>query len=99
MIVKVRGTGGQESWRYYDEAVEVQSVVAPRDTEEKITQDQFLAADRNEFFFAETLVSGGKAESQMVCVSFVSRGEFFHVYANTPVYLLNDDGKTIDRLF
>lgn len=91
MILKVRGTGEQESWRFYDGISEVQTSVGPRADYSGLGSHPDV---QEEWFEIDT-----PAPVLFVFVAFLDKdGNPRHVIANTEVFLMNDNGRTIERL-
>jgi hypothetical protein len=96
MIIKVKGTGNTESWRFYDGASEVQSHVGLRS---KFNSDDTPDEVTVEWFERGIVPVDDPVDKQMVLVAFRDKDNNpRHIIADTTIYLMNDDGKTIERL-
>ena len=98
MIIKVRGTGEENSWRFY-EAHEVQWSEC---TYKKLC-DELPVLEDNGDVHCEILLT---VDAHTMLDTYVlARIAFYdqdncarHLYTMTTAYLLNDEGKTVDRI-
>jgi len=101
MIIKTKSLTG--SWRFYDSAREVQSAVVGKD---KIPVIGSLPEDQQggvgfaeENVFYENMVTFPLANKTYLMISFFDHDYKARVlYVEDETYLLNDSGKTIERV-
>jgi hypothetical protein len=93
MIIKVHSTGNNDSWRYYDNAKEVQFVTYDS------TDESFITQGVAGHVIEESFVKEDAVTNDMTFISFLdSDGVPRHIFTNTETYLMTDAGKTIERI-
>ena len=103
MIIKVQ-QGAHDSWRFYDNARNVQSAMVTRanvPTLDGIPEyDQCgITIELNDRIEENACVPQPAGPETIMLVSFINHdGVPCNLYVNTETYLLNDNGKTIERL-
>lgn len=104
MIIKIKTTG-HDNWRFYDNATAVQSCMIKRDECPQLT----TVTDGNNFGFdnegiwEEVLFDSEKPTPEEIllisfCVGDIN-GKPINLYTNGATYLLNNEGKTIERIY
>lgn len=100
MVIKVKGTENNDSWRFY-EAHEVQWAEATYEACQKEMKELAEHDCKCEAFGMDDDCESVANEPQHVFARitfFDQNGTPRHVYTNTTAYLLNNEGKTIDRI-
>ena len=109
MIIKVK-TPGESNWRFYDKAQSVQTSEILKTDVPKLDDngftDQFgnYGFDNGGSLWEEILMNPDIPTSENVLlISFtlgdISEGRAINLYTNAATYLLNDNGKTIERIY
>jgi len=91
MLIKVHSTGDMDSWRYYDNAREVQFITGL--LEELDTGAVSLDV------IEERFINEGNVSPNVTLITFLDGQDTpRHIYTNTQAYLMTDAGKTIERI-
>jgi len=105
MIIKIKqGAEDQVSWRFHDSAREVSYAVIfskgmPKINDVEITSEMGLQFEGDDGIVRETHFISAIAET-CLCVSFIDfNGKPHEIYTDATVYILNDSGKTIERIY
>jgi hypothetical protein len=109
MIIKIK-TPGENNWRFYDKAQSVQTSEIPYSEVPKMADsgfsDQFgnYGFDNGGGLWEEILMRPDIPQADKVLlVSFtlgdISEGRAMNLYTNAESYILNDSGKTIERIY
>lgn len=102
MIIKTAGEEG--SWRFYDNVRELQNSWVSEDEVFKVDglsdEDNAGVAIEIEGVVVENNFDSLKPMAMYLCLSFYDhQGQHRQLYLNRETYLLNDNGKTIEKLF
>lgn len=108
MIIKIK-TPGEDNWRFYDNARAVQSAEIDKNSVPQIVDHGTPVDENNNFGFldgdvwTEVIMNPQIPDSgKVTLISFETTGleaDHVNLYTNSTVYLLNDNGKTIERLY
>jgi hypothetical protein len=101
MIIKTRG--GAESWRFYDNARAVHYASCHQSDVPKVDvmsdeENCGVSFDADGVLY-ENMLDPETMDSGCIRISFLDDQNPRELYVNRETYLLNDNGRTIERLF
>lgn len=102
MIIKIK-TNGEDEWRFYDDAREVQKGTIAESSIPKLDNIQpdtwNYGFDTDSGIHEEVMINASMPTHEHVAlITFITHDRATNLYTNSTVYLLNDNGKTIERL-
>ncbi len=106
MIIKLKqGSEDQVSWRFHDSAREVSyahvfASVLPVINGVKISDQMGVHFEADDDVVRETHFIGASIPESCLCISFIDfNGKAHEIYTDAQAYLMNDSGKTIERIY
>lgn len=106
MIIKIKqGAVDQVSWRYHDSAHEVSYAVVfssciPKINDVEITSQMGIQFEGDDGVVRETHFIEEVIGETCLCISFIDfNGKAHEIYTDATTYLLNDNGKTVERIY
>jgi len=87
----------EESWMFFEDVTNIHYTIYASETELTNAQMKWIVPEGVQSIW---IIEDHLVESKMLFMSFFSdRMENVHLFCNTTCYLLNDNGKTIERIF